>query len=443
MNEFSPEIQALKGEKALSHRIIRGLEKFTGGKIKSEKPGYPIIAGGSLQEALRTPEPTEARGGLRTYVRFDLSKYISIVNSIFATNIPEDAAKGSNKVWRGFSGYTELAYLRSQFRLWGTDLNLALGRDYLQFGPGYRGNLLFGSTSRPFDHYKISARYRNLQFIFGGIQLNNHGDIARYVTFHRLTWFARSNLTLSVNEALLYVGDSQPVDWRYLNPFLLYHGEQLNSTGTPGNTLGTIDFSWYPSNSWHLWGELLIDDIQLDNKKKADLEPNEIGVIAGAGKTAFPFNGGELWLEYSAVTNRTYQTLNPDEYFLHRGYPVAHEHGNDFDNFTFYYGQWLPGGTFKPFIELSYLRNGANGLETPFDTPWGDSTVTVEEGYEEPFPTKPITYNTTLDLGVRYQPNYTFGLTPSISFRREEFQGVVESGWLLRLELWYNPRWKF
>lgn len=440
--EFSAEIQLLEEEQDLSHRIIRGIEKFTGKTIDSDQRASPVTAGLTLPEVMRAPDPTEVRGGLRTYARFDLVGNISLVNSMFGTNDPEEADKGSNKVWRGFSGYTELAYLRSQFHLWNAGFDLTFGRDFLQLGPGYRNNLLFGNTSRPFDHYKLAAQYGGLQFTFGGIQLNNHGDVTRFVNFHRLTWFTRSNLTISVNEALLYVGDSNPVDWRYMNPFLLYHGAQLNSTGTPGNTLGTIDASWYPWQTWHLWGELLIDDIQLDKEVKGDLEPNEIGIITGIGKTGFPFQESDLWMEYSFVTNRTYQTNDPDEYFVHRGYPVAHELGNDFDKLTFFYGQWLPGGAIQPFVEFSYHRNGANGLDTPFDTPWTDSTVTFEEGYEEPFPTKPITYISVLDMGLRYQPGYTFGITPSVTLRREELEGVSTSEWFFRLELWWNPRWE-
>ena len=52
------------------------------------------------------------------------------------------------------------------------------------------------------------------------------------------------------------------------------------------------------------------------------------------------------------------------------------------------------------YCDLAYLRDGAYGLETPFDTPWMDSTVTMATGYAERSPSGPITYFTELETGL-------------------------------------------
>lgn len=443
--EFGPDIEVLASEpSSLSDLLKRGIKQLTGKQISQKTETHPAKLGLTLDDYLQGPDPTVFRGGIRTQGQLDLFNHLSIMNSMFITNNPGEAKKGSSKVWRGLSGYTELAYLRSYFQYKHLKFDILLGRDFLRFGPGRTGTLLISDAGRTFDQYRISARYKSVKFTFGTIQLNNHDDVARYVSFHRLSIFAVKNLTISLNESILYTGSQGSPAFKYLNPFLLYHAEQLNSTGNSaggGNTLESIDIDWYPEQNYHLWGSILVDDFQIDKQTKGDLEPNELGFLTGAGVTNLIIPRNELWVEYAAITNRTYQTPHPDDHYVQRGYPVGYFLGNDFDNLTLFYGQWLQNFPLQPYFKLSYYRNGANGLDTAFDTPWTADSITVESGYSEPFPTKPVEYITTMHIGFRYQPSYTFGITPEVEYQQATFKGNQETNWLVRLKLWWDPRW--
>lgn len=443
--EFESDIAVLDSEpSSLSDIFKRGIERLTGKRISQETQMHPVKLGFTLDDYLQGPDPVIFRGGIRTQARLDLFNHLSIVNSMFITNNPDEAKKGSNKVWRGFSGYTELAFMRGYFKYQHFKFDILLGRDFLRLGPGRTGTLLISDASRPFDQYRISARYKFAKFTFGTIQLNNHGDIARYLAFHRLSIFATQNLTISFNESILYTNSQGSPAFKYLNPFLLYHAEQLNSSGNgAGNTMEGIDLDWYPAQNYHLWGSFLVDDFQIDKQTKGDLEPNELGFLAGAGTTNLLISRNELWIKYAAVTNRNYQSPHPDDHYTQRGYPVGYFLGNDFDNLTLFFGQWLRTIALQPYMKLSYQRNGANGLDTPFDTPWTADSITVETGYSEPFPTKPVQYITTIQIGFRYQPNYVFGVTPEVEFQRSTLQGNQDTNWQFRVNLWWNPRWKF
>ena len=102
-----------------------------------------------------------------------------------------------------------------------------------------------------------------------------------------------------------------------------------------------------------------------------------------------------------------YQTPQLSETYAHRGYPIGHYLGNDFDLWQLHYEQEISSviGTallesINFYCDLAYLRDGAYGLETPFDTPWMDSTVTMATGYAERSPSGPITYFTELETGL-------------------------------------------
>ncbi len=87
---------------------------------------------------------------------------------------------------------------------------------------------------------------------------------------------------------------------------------------------------------------------------------------------------------------------------------------------------------------MAYLRNGANGLDTPFDTPWEDSTVTMETGYSEPFPTGPITYVTEMELAVDYHIRNNSMINGGLLYRRSTLQGETEEEFTFVLRLWLS-----
>ena len=55
-------------------------------------------------------------------------------------------------------------------------------------------------------------------------------------------------------------------------------------------------------------------------------------------------------------------------------------------------------------LKASYLRKGEGSISAPFDTTYLQNTV--EEGYDEPFPTGTVQKETTLGIEVFFVPTY-------------------------------------
>jgi len=246
----------------------------------------------------------------------------------------------------------------------------------------------------------------------------------RYISAHRLdARFFKGRLQCAVTEAIVYGGVNRHLDWVYLNPFVFYHGAQLNKSGL-GNTLGTVDVSYYPMRKWKVYGSLLLDDVQIEKTGPGDLEPSEIGWLVGS-RWADPVGVPGLTLsgEYVRLANRTYKTPNPWDTFIHRNVPLGHPLGNDFDHWQVNASQWIIGTLwFK--VGYSQTRKGEGSLFTPFDTPWMD--YTVEEGYSEPFPTGVVEKREEVSFSFRYYPSIHWGVEGEIHSCRYQNANHVE-----------------
>jgi len=351
-------------------------------------------------------EPGKIYPQLRTFGAAILPYGISVVNVMtldpYATDQPDSRAGNPNyigKEWHGLSGYTEQAYF-----LWQTKFSrLTFGRSYILTGPGRNGNLMFSGAARPMDQLRIEffLKYFSFQSVFA--QLDQMDGANRYLNSHRLTLFI-NGFRFSLTETLLYGGKDKQLELTFLNPFLFYHGEQLNGPNLLGNTLGSLEIT-YVGSRWRVYTELLIDDIQLDKQEPGDLEPNEIGVLAGFD-LADPFGveGLYLGLEYTALTNRTYKTANPYEWYLHRNVPIGYTEGSDLDCWDLLIKKYLKN--WQLIGSIDYLRCGEGEMDQPWDQPW--MNYTVAQGYDEPFPTGVVEKTTDLSLEIRWLPSYNY-----------------------------------
>ena len=66
----------------------------------------------------------------------------------------------------------------------------------------------------------------------------------------------------------------------------------------------------------------------------------------------------------------------------------------------------------KPFIDISYLLDGSNGLDTLFDNPWENEEGEFFEDYAPPSnPTPPVTKWIELEIGVELNTGYDSYIT--------------------------------
>jgi hypothetical protein len=306
----------------------------------------------------------------------------------------------------GFAGYTERAFVR----LHHNGLKALIGREYLRIGPGIDASLLVSSHSRPLDQIALTFENRWLRYDFITASLDatsyqQEGVPAqqnRYLSLHHLQVRPLRSLYIGIGEAILY--SSTGLELNYLNPVLAYHGEQMNGP-TGGNTLGSIHVAAMPARGLTLYGDLLIDDIQIEKSGPGDLEPNEYGFMAGL-RWADPFSlqGADFSSEYTRITNRTFNGQGgPWEKWLHRNEPIAHFLGNDFDRWLTGFS-WWPRPAWRVACTIDLRRRGEGRIEKAFDSPWMDTLLGEE--YHEPFPTGVVEKSGRYMMELSFQPRF-------------------------------------
>jgi len=394
---------------------------------------------------IRHHESDRLDNGLASFVQIRLGSFY-FVNEMLASSDSLNTLRGGGKKVKGFYGYTRQGYLRWDRTGSVLQQNVIVGRAPLSVGYGKGAHLFISDWSRPFDQARWSMTYRDFSSMMAAIQLEDIGSDNRWLTVHTLKWSWREKISLTFGESALFSGAHRTLEWQYFNPLLFWIPEQENPTTGPANFLLFAGGEYHVYPKWRIWCEFLLDDFQINHQSKGDLEPNEFGVLAGGEYQGENIQG---WLEYSAVTNRTYQTPAPSEIYSHRGFPIGHYLGNDFDLWQGHIQLPIPNyqlrgvQTILWYTDVGYLRDGANGLDTPFDTPWMDSTITLESGYSEPFPTKPITYITELETGLEIRFTNDSFITFGYFWQRKETQGQVKIHSRLALRLWVELKKTF
>lgn len=430
-DEFQPEIDALQGA----------------------SPSRQATVGGYFIEDLNSRQGDfQDHFRYRTRAALSAGPGFEIYNGIAFDNRLDNDPLYLGKRKREVAGFTEQAYVRFSRKGFG----LVLGRDFLRWGAGEAATLLISDVARPMDLFLASYRGSFFKFTFFTAMLDpmdvpvGTGAGARivrarrYLAAHRLDLRLGRWLQLAATEVILYGGAGRSMEFAYLNPFLFFHGNLMNGPGQ-GNTFGSIDWYFLPARKIGFYGTFMIDDIQLEKTSPGDLEPNELGWLVGL-RLADPggLPGSNVVLEYTRVTNRTYNTVLPYEKFLHRNFPLGHYLGNDFDRWQLQWKQWV-----RPDLELRLglerVRKGEGDVYAPFDTPWVN--YTLEQGYHEPFPTGVVETTRRIDLGLVYHP--VSWLRVSMKAQRSNFSnlghvvGAEDSAWLFQLSLWWAPRVRF
>jgi len=429
VREFAPEIKQIKGDTVDLNFADFGIRIETNMDYAAD-------------------HEVKYRGIYRTKIDVPIGKHITVYNGINFDQYLVDDPDYVGKKWRGVVGYTEQAYISGNFG----PFKIKFGRDFLKLGAGENGDLLFSNVCRPLDQFIARARLGHFQYSFITSELDEMiltpelADslggyrVSRYLTAHRLdAKFFKGRLQCAITEVILYGGVSRQMDWVYINPFIFYHGEQLNKSGL-GNTFGTVDLLFYPIDRLEFYGSFLIDDVQIEKTGSGDLEPNEIGyIVGGHWGDGFQLNGLTVSTEYARVTNRTYKTPNFWETFMHRNIPLGHPLGNDFDLWEVDLSQWI-GANFWIQAGYTFTRKGEGSLFTPWDEPWMD--YTIEEGYSEPFPTGVVEKRKQIGVEFKFYPSIHWGIQAEAHWQWREnadhIQGVKrEENWW-RIGVWFD-----
>jgi hypothetical protein len=333
------------------------------------------------------PNGNKHDAGLASWIQLNLNQNLVIINEMRLNYASQNDSSYIGKEWRSISGFTNQSFLLWQPKLSSKgDLNIQIGRFHSQLGSGRHGQLLLGANARPMDQLSLSfghpiSKGLAARFFFQTSALDKIGADKRFLSLHRLELLG-NKWYVALSEALTYTRNSHGIDLVYLNPFIFYHLEQLNGPDLSGNTIGTLELG-YRWNTSNIYAEILIDDVQFDNKVKSDLEPNEVGGLLG-----YEYAGEKYYLSIEGVslTNRTYKTPNPSEWYLHRNKPVGYELGSDVGRINLL-ARYYVKQDWHIDAQIDMIWQGEGDLAHTWDSPWDDESVAMETGYSESFPT--------------------------------------------------------
>lgn len=434
--------------------ILQYLIKEFETKIQGDTEDMNLCLGMWADEAILFRENedktyTQLRSQVGLRFRKNLYFYNGMLLDQFLYNDPEYTG---NK-WRGFAGYAEQGYVRYT----NSFLSITFGRDFLHWGSGKTGRLLFSDNARPLDLLAITMNYKAISLTAIAANLDQWsmadslvqkyqvGTANRYLSVHRMTINLWRNLYIGFTESLLYGGPHSTWELKYHNPLLYYHGELLNHGGYNGNGMLYVDLDWYPWKNWQFYGELLVDDYQVEKTAPGDLEPNEVGVIVGFRKNRIPgFRGLTVGTEYVRVANRTYNSNLDWEKYVHYNRPIGYYLGNNFDRWHFTADYWFPE-KMRAGLAFDYIRKGEGSILDQWDEPWRSYTIT--QGYDEPFPYGNVesSFITTVNFRWHFMSNSFVELMYRYYNieNSEHHIGVNQSSWEAYIKFHWNLDWSF
>jgi len=301
----------------------------------------------------------------------------------------------TGKKWRGLAGGVDDAFVQYQT---GT-FSLLAGRFASFWGP--RGSMAL-APGVSMDGFGYSYRWGRLTLSYRLARLDGlspeRDSVAqfenRYFAAHRLDVHLSTRIRVGFFETAIFGGPGRQLDLYFLNPILFYHASQLND-GPDDNTYLGFDFAVKPMVGVKLYGQMMVDDYQLDNRTQSDQEPNEYGLLFG-GYWADVLPQFDVKAEYSKVTNRTFNQYHPRNRYLYKGELIGGALGNDYDLWGLTALYWV-----RPELQvsanLSQYRQGEGQVDQTWDQPWLD----VTGDYSEPFPTGTVQRATTVSLGIK------------------------------------------
>jgi hypothetical protein len=324
--------------------------------------------------------------------------------------------------WRGFSGYQDQLFLLFET----PHVKTLFGREYLRWGYAHSGSVFISDNSRPFDMIKFTVLGDMLRFESIVTQLDQMYGSERYLSASRIALKIGSSTTLGLGQSALYGGKDRPLDFTLSNPLSFYSFSQDNDQKSMNGML-YADLLTTVGTAYNIYGELLIDDFQVDRKKKSDLEPNEIAFMIGIEGVQI-FDWLDFWLEFTQIRNRTYNVpeIRPWEKFLHRGVPIAHPLGNDF-RLLAARGEGRVYRGLLGYLEISIIRKGEGSIVGTFTEPWLSEEVSLEGGYSESIPSGTIETSELINVGLLWRPTHYFYLDTSFGIEEvKNFNNILD-----------------
>jgi hypothetical protein len=278
---------------------------------------------------------------------------------------------------RVIAGRTAEAYVDARWKFG----EVFFGRLDRNWGPSGIQGLLLSANPYGLDHLALAVGNSKVQLQAIASQLDDRDSsgtvVHRYMMQHRLL-FTPGRWGVALWEGSVLSGTARSFELWYLNPLNSGILEQWNNGGNVNSFVG-LDVQ--RRSDVTLFGQLMLDDIQVDRAAAADKKPTSyaltVGMEGGVG------GGPTAWRAwYTRVTNLTYR--NEDDLQV----PLYHFLGtgrnfDDYDQLTVTLGV-LPRAGLLLTPEVTLLRQGEGDPRQPHPTVAAyPTTATIFQGVVE------------------------------------------------------------
>ena len=233
------------------------------------------------------------------------------------------------------------------------------------WGPSGIQGLLLSDSPYNLDHLALRLGVPGLQLQAVVAELDSRPDSTgaianRFMLQHRLYVRPHGRWTLALWEGSVWGGSGrQPEPW-FLN--IVNLGWIVQGYSGVGNVNNFLGADWERRAAVTVFGQFLLDDIQIQHQEPADRKPTSYGITVGA--KGGHWRQAATWTAYyTRVANLTYRDIDPVEV------PLFHFVGtgrnfSDYDQATAKLGLLpRPGLLLEP--ELTVLRQGEGDPRLP------------------------------------------------------------------------------
>jgi hypothetical protein len=318
---------------------------------------------------------------------------------------------GTDYVRSGIRGRITNAFIRYKNEL----ISLQLGRSPVWWGQSWNHSIIQTGSGPTYDHLDLHLNFGSFQLEMLAGQLGSeflYGvRIKRNIAGHRLTWLSKGGMLLAgFGEQIIYTGKNRGMEWHYLNPFVPYFFSALEGDDESVNNDNSILFAtirYVPKPYLSFFGELIIDDYQVDDNNVQDALGYKIGADGSFDILGKPIT----WvMEWTSINSWTYIHIGQFSSWQNRGHALGFPYGPDLKSLHIQGDMWVSKSLLFN-MEANWLEKGSNTLSTP----WENS-----DNKDDPFPKPPVTDHALLVTSLNWFWKYA---------RLPDWQGILEAGW--------------
>ena len=327
--------------------------------------------------------------------------------------------------WRnGWTGDAKNAYALLQLGA----ADVLLGRDDLRWGASENSSLLLSAYAPALDQVGLrlkigpvtaSSFFASLDdMVLGAPTAEAPGDtlpagtrVKRHLSGHRVRWQVNRSLAVGVMETIVYGGVDRGLEPEYMVPVSIFYAGQWNSTWNDNTLMGlTAEFRLRKPDV-EIYGELLVDDLQIDDDAPGDQEPFQGGFLLGQ-RTYNPLglDGGLLRVEWARVEPFTYNQQLPWNRYVFADQPIGFELGPDAQSLTLEFRHWV-SEQLTWSVGFRREERGATRVTDPWPVPVSGPTPST------PFPEFDHVPTGTVEARSRFTTEFWLHPRPGIDLR--------------------------